>query len=744
MASFSGACSGSGVTGYLDVSAVTLSGSYPNIVANYSASVRWHCTYEGSVYYNGSTVTINGKTWTGNISFSVNGANSPSYGSQSFSVGLGSSRSVSISVKSSVSTYPLFNFSASGTVSSPAVEAATNYTISSISGITENSCVVSHTLNSTRNYWYVKLYDANTGTYWNLNTNNGNGTTTITGLNPNQTYTFKVRVYGRNGAYLGESAAKSITTLGKSGIGNQPSYKIGTAFDLLINGYSDLFTHTAQFTIGSYSFQRTNLKRGTITIQPTDSENNEIYTQLTTAVSKDMNIQLTTFVNGVSIGNTSGTGSVQIDQSICAPDVNSFTYLDTNAVTVGLTGNNQYIIQGHSEIEVRDIAAAAKHAASLQKYRVMVDGSAFESTATTIHTTQAFADTGITVYAIDSRNLQGSLTKAFLKFIPYAEPKVEIRLHRRNDIENSTSLILKGSYDPMMIDQEQKNDLLSVTYCYKEEKETVYGNEVSITVVKGEDGSFTFNNIIGDFPSEHVYHFQIRMTDKLGTYTYSAILNAGVMSISIKKNSGNYAIGINKIPELDKGLDIAGDIRVNGIKLNAPEIYPVGSIYISIQNVNPAQYFGGVWERYAQGKTLIGVDEGDSSFQKAGISGGHKELQSHTHAVTIANSGAHTHTVSGSAASAGNHNHSYNGWYWINGSVLPASSKYTFMSHYRTSDPTQVPPSQNAGGAHTHSISGTAASNGAHVHTATAANTGSGNGGNLPPYMTTYFWLRTA
>lgn len=590
----------------------------------------------------------------------------------------------------------------------------------------------------------MKLYDEKTGTYWNLNTNNGNGTTTITGLNPNQTYAFKVRVFGRDGSYLGESASKSITTLGKSNVGKQPAYTIGSKFDFVIDGYSDVFTHRAQFTVGSYTFQRDNLKRGIVSIQPTELENREIYAQLTTAVTKDMGIQLTTYVNGVSIGNTTGNGSVHIDQSICSPDVNNFTYLDTNPATVNLTGNNQYIIQGHSELEVRNIAAIAKNAAALQKYRVIVDGSAFESTSTTIHTTKAANNTGITVYAIDSRNLQGSLTKAFLQYIPYAEPKLEIRLHRRNDIENSTSLIIKGKYDPLMIDGKQKNDILSVTYCYKEETETVYGNEKTITVVKGKDGVFTFDNIIGDFPSEHIYHFQMKVKDQLGTYTFPAILNAGVMSISIKKNNGKYAVGINKIPELDKGLDIAGDIRVNGVTINNPEIYPVGSIYISIQNINPAQYFGGIWERYAQGKTLMGVDEEDTNFQKAGITGGHKELQSHTHSVTIANSGAHTHTVSGSAASAGNHNHSYNGWYWISGSVLPSSSNYTFMSHYRTSDPTQVPPSQNAGGAHTHTISGTAASNGTHAHTASAASAGAGNGGNLPPYITTYFWLRTA
>ncbi len=76
------------------------------------------------------------------------------------------------------------------------------------------------------------------------------------------------------------------------------------------------------------------------------------------------------------------------------------------------------------------------------------------------------------------------------------------------------------------------------------------------------------------------------------------------------------------------------------------EAYPVGSIYISTDATNPASKFGGTWESYGEGKTLL------SSSGTSGQTGGSNKvtlttanLPSHTHIYQKANSTTEAHVL---------------------------------------------------------------------------------------------------
>ena len=206
------------------------------------------------------------------------------------------------------------------------------------------------------------------------------------------------------------------------------------------------------------------------------------------------------------------------------------------------------------------------------------------------------------------------------------------------------------------------------------------------------------------------------------------------------------------------------------------KVYPIGAVYISVVATSPATIFGGTWERFANGKTIIGVDENDSDFSTVKKTGGEKkhvltiaELPSHSHTGTSGSAGGHTHSVTGTAGSSGAHNHSGSsnstGAHTHKvGSDLDAYEKTSGSRVYSVhrSGGSNVSGAQyqdnsgssgahshtitiGSGGAHTHSVTGEAGSSGAHTHTITIGSAGSGNAHNvLQPFITVYMWVRTA
>lgn len=65
-------------------------------------------------------------------------------------------------------------------------------------------------------------------------------------------------------------------------------------------------------------------------------------------------------------------------------------------------------------------------------------------------------------------------------------------------------------------------------------------------------------------------------------------------------------------------------------------LYPVGSIYMSVNSTNPSNYFGGTWERI-KGKFLLAADD---NIYKLGDTGGEA-----THTLTINEMPSHNHSI---------------------------------------------------------------------------------------------------
>ena len=174
-----------------------------------------------------------------------------------------------------------------------------------------------------------------------------------------------------------------------------------------------------------------------------------------------------------------------------------------------------------------------------------------------------------------------------------------------------------------------------------------------------------------------------------------------------------------------------GDNIDKGINL-ALAMYPVGSIYLSVNNVNPGTIFGGTWEQI-QDRFLLAA----GSTYEGGATGG---TASHTHT-----SAAHTHTTAGHTLTINeipSHNHSHpnnghtfswgdrNSTLWLNaGQMTAQGATNNGLSSYQ--GPNNLTDYTGGSASHSHGNTGST----------TPGNTGSSS--SLPPYLAIYVWKRT-
>lgn len=185
-------------------------------------------------------------------------------------------------------------------------------------------------------------------------------------------------------------------------------------------------------------------------------------------------------------------------------------------------------------------------------------------------------------------------------------------------------------------------------------------------------------------------------------------------------------------------------------------LYPIGALYLSTRNVNPADLIPGTeWIKFGQGRALVGVDDNNPAFNEVKKTGGAEvqtltvdNLPSHSHNIGehVHGLNAHSHSIpalSGTAASAGAHTHKYFCTPDYDGPVLdqwrPTTSEKGRTIYKNTS----------SSGAHTHTVKTTAGTTG-NASGNTSKNTkflSEVSGGdiahnNLQPYITCYIWER--
>lgn len=158
-------------------------------------------------------------------------------------------------------------------------------------------------------------------------------------------------------------------------------------------------------------------------------------------------------------------------------------------------------------------------------------------------------------------------------------------------------------------------------------------------------------------------------------------------------------------------------------------VYPVGSIYMSANNVSPQTFLGGTWVEWGAGRVPVGVSSSDTDFNTAEKTGGEK-----THRLSVDEMPWHDHSGTNSTVETKTiHTRP-------TGGVLQHLGIRTYTVRYDVNEQTQEYTVAPAGGQTLDVENGTVINSQYGV-----CPNGSGVAhNNLQPYITCYMWKRTA
>lgn len=406
---------------------------------------------------------------------------------------------------------------------------------------------------------------------------------------------------------------------------------------------------------------------GSYTMQLTDAERETLRNASKNSQTLKVTYALKTTIDGTAYYSRAGRKMNVVD---AAPELGAISYEDTNAKTIAVTGDKSRIIQNHSTLTVKIPTATAKKGATVASYAIAFGGVTKTVTAAgavSLGAVDVSYSQALTVTATDSRGFTASKSVQ-VTVDDYSAPTAAIDLHRLNNFEPTTYVTAHARYSYL----NGKNSV-TITAKFKRVSDSGYGAPIALT--DSVQSTVTCDR-------DSAYDFVVTIADRLESTDYNLTLGKGIPSffIDTKKSS----VGVNCLPSKSDALQLG-----ESAWLTAQGAYPVGAIYLSVTDANPAALFGGTWERIG-GRFLLGAD----STYAAGSTGGEA-----AHTLTVDEMPRHNHEID-------NLNSSGNATPYM---TVQAQDKKGYGGNVQT---------MFAGGGKAHN--------------------------NMPPYLAVYMWKRTA
>ena len=343
-----------------------------------------------------------------------------------------------------------------------------------------------------------------------------------------------------------------------------------------------------------------------------------------------------TFAGSKQVNYTSTFTAKIADDAV--PTIDS-TVATTDAISSQLSGNTKTIINGVSNVQINLYATPTTGAYIKDKWCQNPPNYYSGKHGTT----QTFIGHNNGVFkfgATDTRNRSATKTIT-LAAIDYKSPTISI-----DGVDINTSGVatidisgtwFKGSFGKV------SNDI-TVSYRYKPNSSSSWGSWTTIpNAAKNNDGTFSATVTKSGLSYTETYNFEAKVQDAINTISSKEYIAKSLPVFDWSADDFNFNVPVSVLSPTDSN-NPATKQYVDSLVSTLTEqyasivdiVYPIGSIYMSVNAADPSTLFSGTsWEKL-EGRFLLGSD----STYKPGSTGGEA-----THTLTYNEMPKHTHPM---------------------------------------------------------------------------------------------------
>lgn len=479
---------------------------------------------------------------------------------------------------------------------------------------------------------------------------------------------------------------------------------------------SSAFTHRLYYRIGSGSWVTIATGVGT---SYTWTVPLSIANSFPNSTSGSITIRCITYNGSTQIGDAK-TCTLKINVPNVPP---SCSVSISEAVAAVTSAFGSRYVQGLSQLNIA-IAAAGVYGSTIRSYSTSVDGVTYNSSAFTTNVINGSGSLTVKTTVSDSRGRTATVTKT-INVLAYSPPAITGMTYQQCDADgtaNPTGSSTKITISGRVTDVGGQNTR-SLILKWKKSTDTTYQSRTLTT----SGYTFTVSTIVNGTTTDETYEFIAVLADKIKTVEYE--ITTGIIAMSVLAGGK----GIRFFGEAEEEGLVIDKINYSMTEAEYNElsllgrivriidwIYPVGSVITSVNpSYDPNKVFKThTWVRFAAGRTLVGYNSSETEFNAVEKTGGAK-----THTLTTAQIPSHSHAA-------------------VNG-----DSSFHFTQLKIQSGLAGKINLRGADGSATRTLYGASQANQWGMlrdDDTTAATGGSGAHNNLQPYITVYFWKRTA